>query len=138
MAKAKKINTGEWAEGEFVRILEGRKSFVYKFTDAKAAKNKNVAAVPADFLVAEDNHLYLAEIKSTGLEHSFPFSMVTRMEKMVATIFWKLGIGAFYMFYVYHTERKTWYMFSAAQFCVAKKKSIPWEEMAFWGAGNAA
>lgn len=131
-----KKNDGGEAEKLFTETFESHRAFVYKFVDAKAARNRNIKAVPADFLVAEEGHLFLAEVKSTANKESFPFSMITRMEKMVATLFYKLGIGAHYMFYVFNTETKTWYMFSAAQFCNSKKKSIRWSEMAIWETGH--
>lgn len=127
-------NTGKPSEDQFKDIIESlrKKGYAHRLSDASDAfgRNKklvNVARQPGDFFVVENGETYLADVKSTSHETSFPFSLIKREQLAAARMI--VAAGGRYFFMVHHLPTNEWFKLPAAAVVNSPKKSLKWSEL---------
>ena len=129
-------NDGKSAEKCFVDAMELTKRWVHRFRDMRDVKGlnrgKNLAMFPcpSDFLIGGADGLFLAEVKSTQNETSFPFGDVRPAQRAAAAHAASRGFP--YFFFIMNTNDGEWYVMPATQFVEtirAGRKSIPYKEL---------
>jgi penicillin-binding protein-related factor A (putative recombinase) len=135
MARAK--NTGKPSEQDFETHWQrlGKAAFCFRFADAAevtglAGKIVGLRAQPSDFIVVHEGVTSFCEVKSTGSETSFPFSML----KTTQGAFAKFTVTAkgSYLVYIHSLHLGRWFKIPYELVLTTReagKASIPWKDL---------
>lgn len=129
-------NDGKSAEKAFVEAMEVTKRWVHRFRDMKdvvglnRGKKLSMFPCPSDFLIGDSEGLFLAEVKSTYNQTSFPFADVRPAQRAAAAHATSRGFP--YFLFILNMNDGEWYVLPATQFVEAiraGRKSIPFKEL---------
>jgi hypothetical protein len=129
-------NTGKSAEVAFTDAMELTKRWVHRFRDMKDVRGLNrgkslaMFPCPSDYLIGGSEGLFLAEVKSTHNQTSFPFADIRPAQRAAAAHAASRGFP--FYFFILNMNDGEWYTMSATQFIEdmrAGRKSRPFKEM---------
>lgn len=127
---------GYSAEGEFKSWFQTKGSFCFQFLDARMAKGTGgsnrifTGSQPSDFLVFEGGEAFLAEVKSSQNETSFPFDSIQKSQWSAAMR--TVSAGGSYYFFIRSEVLKKWFRVPAAvmlELHSGPTKSVRWEHL---------
>lgn len=122
------------AEQEFESWFMTKKSFCFKFHDARMAKGTGgsnrifTASHPADYVVIDRGLMFYAEVKSSQNETSFPFASVKKSQWSGAMQ--TVAAGGSYFFFLKSEHLEKWFKVPAAfilDHFQGGAKSLKWE-----------
>jgi penicillin-binding protein-related factor A (putative recombinase) len=130
-------NTGKSAEGEFEDFLKklGKHAYFYRFKDASDLKGLtgkigHIDKQPSDYIVVVRGLTAFSEVKSTGNDTSFPFSLLKAGQNAHALRI--LAAGGSYLVYVKRMTTGEWFRIPyevIRQTRETGKASIPWRDL---------
>ena len=131
-------NTGKPTEKDFEAILNsfGKFACYHRLVDASEIKGRtgqvavSARTAPADYIVTFNQETFLAEVKSTWNDHSFPFSLIKPSQ-------WSAGVrtitaGGLYKVYVKNLNTNEWFVIPFQKILAIKqqnKSSIKWNDL---------
>jgi penicillin-binding protein-related factor A (putative recombinase) len=127
------------AEAEFESWFMTKKSFCFKFHDARMAKGTGgsnrifTASHPADYVVVDRGNMFYAEVKSCQNETSFPFASV--MKSQWAGAKRTIHAGGDYYFFLKSEHLGKWFKVPAMVMVEnfdQGVKSSKWSHLAPW------
>jgi penicillin-binding protein-related factor A (putative recombinase) len=125
------------AEAEFESWFTTKKSFCFKFHDARMAKGTGgsnrifTASHPADYVVVDKGVMFYAEVKSSQDPISFPFASIQKSQWSAAMR--THSAGGSYFFFIKSEHRHCWYRVPAEVMLPLREgvsKSVKWEHLA--------
>ena len=133
-------NDGKEAEKAFLERMKARDGVVIeRFWDQSDLRGLNggraVGGYPkvSDFLITEDQQMYLAEVKSVQSSSSFPFSNIERGQKSAALR--QAAVGGPYVFFLFSYGLGEWFTMTGNKFkeCLdAGKASVKFKDLEQW------
>ena len=137
---AKKTNNGKLSEAEFqncLRTLYKNRVHIIRFDDAAVAYGLNKAAVkvnaqPADYLVACNGAMFLAEVKSSMNPSSFSFSNIGDLQLKTSKLVRLTGCN--YIFFCHNLTTNKFHFMDAGLLhrTLGNRSSLKWEEIPEW------
>jgi penicillin-binding protein-related factor A (putative recombinase) len=123
------------AEEEFETLFAsyGKRAAIERLTDTAYVRGQTGLkktikdAQPADYVIAVDGWMSFAEVKSTGKEPSFPFSMVSKNQWRAARKV--VAAGGNYTFFIRREATGEWYCVPAIILIEHESQSIKWTEI---------
>ena len=115
-------NDGKDAEQAWLKAKQRKGALVERIRDAKDLRGLNNGAnltdfkKPSDFLLAENNVLTFAEVKSVQSGTSFAFSNIKQKQKTTALSLAAKGMGFLYVFYIFSYGRGQWFTMDGSKF----------------------
>jgi penicillin-binding protein-related factor A (putative recombinase) len=122
------------SEKKFEELLAifGKRAYFHKITDTKEVSGLNKARVktkpqPADYIVCLDGEMFLAEVKESCNDTSFPFGNIRTTQLAHARMI--IAAGGQYVFFILRTKTSTWYKVPAQVILGSSRSSIKWIEL---------
>lgn len=107
----------------------GKRAYVFKLTDTKevARFRAKTKPQPSDYIICLDGEMFLAEVKESQNETSFPFGNI-RTEQL-AHARRLLAAGGKYFFFILQTRTGKWFCVPASVVLNCTKSSLKWSEL---------